>query len=46
MRKNLGGITDSFSEIDALKKELEASNAQVMELKLKLARYETEMENE
>lgn len=42
IRKNLGGITEENFEIDALKKELEETKAQVAELKSKLVRYEPE----
>ncbi|XP_012059461.1 PREDICTED: C-Myc-binding protein [Atta cephalotes] len=40
IRKNLGGIMDSTSEIDILKKELEEAKAKIIELQSKLAKYE------
>ncbi|XP_033211444.1 c-Myc-binding protein [Belonocnema kinseyi] len=46
VRKHLGGITESSSNTDALRKELDESQAQVTELKAKLAKFETEAGNE
>lgn len=40
IHKNLGGIVDSTSEIENLKKELEESKAKIAELKSKLMKYE------
>jgi len=40
IRKNLGGIVDTPSEIDNLKKELDESKAKIAELKLKLIKSE------
>ncbi|XP_051174751.1 c-Myc-binding protein [Leptopilina boulardi] len=46
VRKHLGGITESPSELETLKKELEESNAKVVELSSKLTKYESEQAQE
>lgn len=42
----MGGITESPSELETLKKELEESNAKVVELSSKLTKYESEQAQE
>ncbi|XP_043482048.1 c-Myc-binding protein [Leptopilina heterotoma] len=42
VRKHLGGITESTSEVENLKKELDEANAKVTELTTKLVKFESE----